>query len=144
MIVEPLALAVAALFAGAAVYVSIAEHPTRMKLDDRAALAEWGPAYKRGFAMQASLAIVGFVLGFWAWRHTGHVHWLTGASILIAAWPYTMIVMMRTNKRLMTMVPAEAGPDSRALLKKWGQMHAIRTGLGLASVVMFVLASLET
>ena len=56
MISGQLALVTAALFTGAAFYVSAVEHPARMALDDRAMLTEWKPAYKRGFAMQASLA----------------------------------------------------------------------------------------
>ena len=86
MLVGQLALIAAALlFTGAAVYVNVAEQPARLALDDRALLAEWKPAYARGFAMQASLAIVGFLLGVIAARADMDWRWLAGALLLFHA-----------------------------------------------------------
>ena len=75
MITGQLALTTAALFAGAALYINVAEQPARLGLNDAALLQEWKPAYKRGTAMQAPLAILGFLLGMAAWWQTGHVGW---------------------------------------------------------------------
>ena len=143
MIAGQLALTVAAIFAGAAAYVSIAEHPARSTLDDRSMLTEWQPAYKRGAAMQAPLAIAGFLLGLLAWWQTGGWLWLLGAVLLVANWPYTLLAIMPTNNKLMALDPASAGPDSRRLMDKWGRLHAGRTALGLAATLIFLWASLR-
>ena len=86
MLAGQVALVVAAVFAGAALYVNIAEQHARLLLDDRSLLNEWKPSYKRGFAMQAPLAILGFLLGLVAWWQTGVWAWLVGAISLIANW----------------------------------------------------------
>jgi len=125
------------------VYVNIVEQPARLDLDDRALLTEWKPAYKRGFAMQAPLAIIGFLLGLVARWQTGHWAWLLGAVILVANWPYTLLGIMPTNGRLMATDPAGAGPESRVLIEKWAALHAGRTALGFASTLIFLWASIS-
>ena len=142
MIAGQLALVVAALFSGAALYVSVAEHPARLNLDDRSLLVQWKPAYKRGFAMQAPLAVIGFLLGVLAWWQTGVWQWLVGASLLVANWPYTLIGIMPTNNRLMAIEPGSAGPDVRSLIEKWATLHSGRTALGVAATLMFLWASM--
>jgi hypothetical protein len=143
MIAGLLALVIAALFAGAAFYVGFAEHPARMKLDEPHALMEWKPAYKKGAAMQAPLAAIGFILGFIAWRQTSDLRWLLGAVLLVANWPYTLIVIRPTNNKLLATDPAQAGAESWALMDRWGRLHAARTALGLTATAMFLWAALS-
>lgn len=142
MIAGLLALVVAALFAGAAIYINIAEQPARLTLDDRALLAQWKPAYARGFAMQASLAVVGFLLGVGAWWTTREVMWLAGAVALLANWPYTLLIIMPVNQKLNAIEPEGAGPESRALIVRWGGLHARRTMLGFMATALFLWAAL--
>ncbi|CCV07681.1 conserved membrane hypothetical protein [Mesorhizobium metallidurans STM 2683] len=138
MLAGLLALAVAAAFAGAAVYVSVAEQPARLRLDDRALLLqEWQPSYKRGAAMQASIAIVACILGVIAWWQTGTLAHLIGAILIILPWPWTLIVMMPTNRLLEAMDAAVANPQARSLIVKWGNFHLVRVALGVLAVLAF-------
>jgi len=142
MLAGLLALSLAALFAGAALYVSFVEQPARMLLETEAALAQWQPSYKRGAVMQAGLAVIAFLAGLTAWWQTGGALFLAGAVFQILPWPWTLLVILPTNKALLAMNPAQAGPESRALLEKWGRLHALRTGLGCAATLSFLAACL--
>jgi uncharacterized membrane protein len=140
MFAGELGLTIAAIFAGAAFYVSFAEQPARLELDDRALLAEWKPAYKRGLAMQAPLAMVGFVLGLIAWWLSGRIAFLAGALLLVANWPWTMLAIKPTNEALMGTSLDAAGPQSRLLILRWSRLHAVRTILGSLAVAAFLIA----
>ena len=140
MVVGLVALAVAALFAGAAIYINVSEQSARLTLADRALLMQWKPAYKRGFAMQASLAVLGFLCGAAAWWQTGRPAFLAGALVLLSNWPYTLFGIMPTNRALMATDPASAGPASRALVERWALLHAVRTALGFAAALIFLWA----
>src|ERR1700756_671417 len=116
-----LALVAAAIFTGAALYVSVAEQPARLGLDERALLTEWKPSYKRGAAMQASLALLAFLVGMIAWWQTGKTAFLIGALSMLAPWPWTLLVIKPTNDALLATDPIKADGKTRALIVKWGR-----------------------
>src|ERR1700731_3169600 len=135
-----LALVAAAIFTGAALYVSIVEQPARLLLDDRALLTEWKPSYKRGAAMQAALALLGCVVGLIAWWQASHPGFLIGALAIIAPWPWTLVGIKLTNDALLATEIERAGPPTRALVVKWGALHAVRTALGALATLAFLWA----
>ena len=111
-------------------------------LDDKALLAEWKPSYARGKAMQASLALVSTVLGLLAGYLTGGWLWFLGAALILAPWPWTLLVIMPVN-RILEATPVEAAnAQTRALIVKWGTLHAGRSALGTAASLVYLWAIL--
>jgi len=135
-----LALIAASLFTGAALYISLAEHPARLTLADAPALAQWQPSYRKAVPMQAGLAALSAALGLWAWLDDGGPPLLAGALLILAVIPFTLFVIMPTNKLMLATPPEQAGTEARAMLVRWGALHWVRNLLGLASIAAFALA----
>jgi hypothetical protein len=133
-----LAVLAAALFAGAALYINIAEHPARLKLDTRAAASQWAPSYTRATWMQAPLAVVSLGCGIAAWLMGGGAGWIVAALLIGLVVPFTYLGIMPTNKALLTPGRDLGSPDTRALLERWGKLHAVRTVLSLAATLLYL------
>jgi hypothetical protein len=144
MLSQLLALVSAALFAGAAIYINVAEQPARLCLDNKALLAQWKPSYTRGFAMQASLALASALFGLLAFWLSRDWRWLAGALLIFANWPYTLVVILPVNKRLEATAADMANAETRGLIETWGRLHAVRSALGLAATLAYLWAAAST
>jgi hypothetical protein len=136
MILVLVATVCAGLFAGAAVYVSFVEHPARLECGVPLALREFGPSYRRATVMQAPLAVVGCLAALGVWLGTRDPRVLAGGLLLGAIVPFTLLVILPTNNRLLDPALDAASGDASTLLARWGRLHAVRT---LTSVVAFLL-----
>jgi len=136
-LVQFIALLATAFCAGAAVYVNLVEHPARMKCSTEVAATVWAPSHKRAAIMQASLVGVGSLAGLVAWLLGAGQGWLVGALLILAAIPVTLLVIVPINKRLLESGRDLASSETRQLLVKWGQLHAIRSLLCVVASVIF-------
>ena len=135
---EFLAALSAALFAGAALYINVVEHPARMGLETRQAALQWAPSYKRATWLQAPLAIVSLISGAAVWFQSGGAGWLVAALLVGAVVPFTFAVIMPTNHKLLAPGRDLSSAETRELLVRWGQLHAVRTGLSLAGTAIYL------
>jgi len=135
---EFIAILSTTLFCGAALYVNVAEHPARMGCDTRTAATVWAPSYKRATPMQASLAIAGCLAGVAAWWTSGIGMWLVGAVLIGLVVPFTLVVIAPTNRRLLEPDRDLASNETRALLARWGRLHAVRTVLSLIASTAYI------
>ena len=137
-----LATLAAGLFAGAAIYITAVEHPARLACGAELAVREFAPSYHRATLMQAPLALVGCAAGIVAgWQRSDFVLALA-ATLLGAVVPFTLAIMLPTNKRLLNPALDARSPAALELLVRWGRLHAVRSVLGGASFVIFLARAL--
>jgi uncharacterized membrane protein len=140
MVIELIATLCAGLFAGAAIYITFVEHPARLECGTALAATVFGPSYRRAAIMQASLAALGFVAAVTAWGQRGALLILIGGALLGLVIPFTLIVILPTNKRLLDPTLDRGSAEAAALLARWGRLHALRS---VASGLAFVLLGWE-
>jgi hypothetical protein len=129
------------LFAGASVYINLVEHPARMECGVEVAATEFSPSYRRATVMQATLAAVGLVSSIAAWLAGATFWWLVAGALLGSVIPFTLFVILPTNKLLLSPTLDKRSVETERLLARWGRLHAVRTVLsGLALLLFLYLA----
>jgi uncharacterized membrane protein len=134
MLFEAVATLCAGLFAGAALYITLVEHPARLECGIELAATEFGPSYRRAARMQASLAALGFLAAMIASLQGPSILVLAGGLLLGSVIPFTLLVIMPTNDRLLDPGLDRRSEQAAMLLHRWGRLHAVRT---LLSVLAF-------
>jgi hypothetical protein len=126
------------LFAGAAVYISLVEHPARMECGVELAATEFPPSYCRATVMQASLAALGLVCSIAAWVAGATFCWLIAGTLLGLVIPFTLIVIAPINKQLLNPALNRRSPEAGQLLARWSALHAVRSILSGLALLLYL------
>jgi len=118
-IAEFVAVLACSLFAGAAVYLSLVEHPARMECGIEIAATEFPPSYRRATIMQATWAAVGLISSIAAWLAGASLLWVVGGVALGSVIPFTVILILPTNKLLLSSTLDKHSGQTGKLLARW-------------------------
>ncbi len=140
LIVDFIAAFCAGVFFGAAVYISIAQHPATLEAGSAVGGRFFSQMYRRAAPMQIFLAVIGFFAGVADWALGGSLLWLIGALFLVAVIPITLVVVKPINDVLLDPAHHPDASDTEALLRRWGPGHWARSVVGGIAFVLFLLA----
>ena len=143
-LIELIANMSCALFAGAAIYINLAEHPARLECGTGLAATVFGPSYRRAAAMQASLALIATITGFAMGINGGSWCWFVGATLIFLVIPFTFIAIMPTNNQLLDPSRDRESSETLELLVKWGKLHSVRSVLSLAATLIYLYLSVTS
>ena len=137
-IAQFVAVLACSLFAGAAVYINLVEHPARMQCGVELAATEFAPSYRRGMVMQATCAALGLLSSIAAWLAGATFWWMVAGVLLGSVIPFTLIVILPTNKRLLSPTLDRGSAETGHLLARWGALHAVRSILSSIALLLFL------
>ena|SRR5208282_1506094 len=143
-IAEFVAILACSLFTGAAVYVNVVEHPARMQCGVEVAATEFPPSYRRASVMQVILAAAGLLSSIAAWLAGATYWWLIAGALLGSVIPFTLIVILPTNKQLLSPTLDRQSPQTERLLARWAALHAVRSVLSAVALLLFLYLAIFT
>lgn len=137
-IAELIAVLSCSLFTGAAVYVSLVEHPARMQCGVEIAATEFAPSYRRATVMQVITAAMALLSSIAAWLAGATHWWLVGGILIGSVIPFTLIVILPTNKQLLNPTLDRRSPQTERLFARWAALHAVRSILSGLTLLLFL------
>jgi hypothetical protein len=135
-----LATLTCSLFAGAAVYITLVEHPARLSCGTEVAARQWAASYMRAAVMQVSLAVVATLAGLLGWASGDGTAWLIGALAIVSVIPFTLVAIRPTITKLLEPGRDNSSEETSRLLETWGHLHAVRSAVSLVATLVHFYA----
>ena len=127
----------AAFFAGGGLFVSMVLYPAIMT-DMTSAVVQFGSMYRHAAPWQGSNAIVCLLSAAIVSALTGDWWWVIGGLLVGASVPFTLLVMMPVNSRLLDEKAPPTPDEAVSLLKHWGRLHWVRNILSTVGLAVML------
>jgi len=88
--------------------------------------------------MQATCAAVGLLSPIAAWLIGANLWWPVAGVILGSVIPFTLVVILPTNKRLLDTTLDKRSAEAERLLARWGRLHAVRSVISGVALLLFL------
>ena len=128
------------LFAGGALMQSIVDHPARQSTEPAAAIGQMQATLKFADPYMPILVLLGSVsmmVTYYFHNRTWHI--VAAALVLLLIIPFTLIFIFPVNKKMLALSgAAHEHPAIRSLMRQWGRLHAVRSTLGCAALIVVV------
>jgi len=135
---QNIALFCCALFAGAATYVSLVEHPAMTEGGAKLASTYLLTSHPRPVIFQTSFGAIGSLTGILAGLAGGFLWWSAGGMVLAAATLLQVFAVMPLSRRVLDMDPRSDPKSAAPVFEKLTQLHAAQSLAGLASLFIFI------
>jgi len=66
---------------------------------------------------------------------------MMGSALLVLVIPFTLLVIMPTNRQLLSSGLNKKSSHTQDLLVRWGRLHAVRSVLSFAALVVFLASA---
>ena len=106
--------------------------------------AEFSPSYRRASILQATLAALGLVSSIAAWLSGASPVWVVAGALLGSVIPFTLIVILPTNKQLLDPTLDRRSALAFQLLARWGMLHAVRSVLSALALLLILYLAVFT
>jgi hypothetical protein len=119
-------------YAVIAAHVAWVQYPAHARVGAEAALVQW---VNGASMLQPAVASVGCVAALLAAALSGDAWWSLAAALIGFVVPFTLVVMP-IHRSMFAAGREPESAETRRLLKEWGAMHRVRTGLSVAAAAL--------
>ena len=124
------------MFASNSIFVSLVDLPASKQCGTNIAITYFEKMFKKAGPMQGALTLLSFTSSFAAYYLERDNRFVYLGLLVLSCMPITLFLLMPINKALLDNNLDRSSGKAKILIKKWSNIHAIRSCIGVAALVL--------